>query len=64
MLVEIQVDQPNQQVVQANIERQLGGLLVQLCIKDAIIEQLRAENLQLKASLRPDFGQNGVHDKG
>lgn len=41
----------NQEMLQRNIEAQLGGLTVQCCIKDAIIEQLQAENQMLKDSI-------------
>jgi hypothetical protein len=57
----------DQEKLQKHIEAQLGGLTVQCCIKDAIIEQLREEIAELKKGLlvRPDSGPNGViHDKG
>ena len=54
-----------QQVVQKKIEEQLGGLMIQLCIKDAIIETLQAELNSIKLGVvqpngldRPVTGQN------
>ncbi len=54
----------DQQVVQKKIEAQLGGLMIQLCIKDAIIETLQAELNSLKLGVvqpnglaRPVTGQ-------
>jgi len=41
----VEVDQRR---LQRNLEQQLGGLTVQCCIKDAVIEQLREEIQQLK----------------
>jgi hypothetical protein len=43
---DIQIDQKR---LQRNLEQQLGGLTVQCCIKDAVIEQLQEEIQQLRA---------------
>lgn len=61
----------DQQVVQKKIEDQIGGLMIQLCIKDAIIETLQAEINSLKlgvlqpnGSFRPDSGQTDLGRHG
>lgn len=56
-----QTVQLDQQVVQKNIEAQMGNLLVQICIKNAVIEQLQGELNSLKMGViqpaRPVSGQ-------
>ena len=48
-LIEQQI-QPEQQMIQQSIEKQMGNLLVQICIKDAMIARLQQEVAILRAT--------------
>jgi hypothetical protein len=56
--MEQQQDQIN---IQQHIERQLGQLLVQICVKDATIEKLQAEINMLKIRLGDFNGGDHSH---